>query len=143
MSRDSLGGEWGAPQQLVRNAWFSRWSPDGNHVLYRRGHGSGMGIVSLEGEERLLFDAAAAGFRRSDFPDWSVDGRFIYFTARDSTGARMLFAIPVEGGIPREVVRFDDPTRNVVLLYTLGDGKAYFTLKEIESDIYVMDLEMR
>jgi len=28
-------------------------------------------------------------------------------------------------------------------LRTLGEGKAYFSLKEIESDIYVMDLEMK
>ena len=47
-------------------------------------------------------------------------------------------------GALREVIRFDDPTMNVTYRpFTVGNGKAYFTVKEIESDIYVMRLEMK
>ncbi len=147
MSRDSLGGEWTAPELLTRNAramYTTRWSPDGSRIVCE--NLSEIWIVSLQGEERLLFDGAAVGFQLFEFADWSAsaDGRFIYFATIDSTDRRGLYAIPVEGGIPREVVRFDDPTKNVSdLPYTLGDGKVYFTVKEIESDIYVMDLEMQ
>jgi serine/threonine-protein kinase len=145
MSRDSLGGEWTAPESLtpdtgVRSA--PRWSPDGSQIACFGG--LAIRIVSLHREERILFDAAAAGFRRADWPDWSADGRFIYFTAIDSTGARNLYVIPAAGGIPQEVVRFDDPTKNVSWVpFTLGDDKVYFSMREVESDIYVMDLEMR
>jgi TolB protein len=144
MSRDSLGGEWTAPQLLTSNAgpYSTRWSPDGSQIVCE--NANEIWIVSLQGEERLLFDGDAVGFRGVEYADWSADGRLIYFEASDSTGARMLYAIPVGGGALREVVRFDDPTKNVSPVpYTLGDGKAYFTVKEIESDIYVMDLEMR
>jgi TolB protein len=144
MSRDSQGGEWTAPELLTpiaSNRSSPRWSPDGSQIVC---HGDGaMWIVSLRGEERLLFDGGAAGLSPT-WPDWSADGRFVYFTASDSTGARMLYAIPAAGGSPREIVRFDNPTNSVSPYpYTLGDGRAYFSVREIESDIYVMDLEMK
>jgi len=94
-----------------------------------------------------VFDGRAAGWVYASLPDWSADGRFIYFNGIDSTGPAALYAIPTAGGTPREVVRFEDPTKDLSHLpghlRTLGEGKAYFSLKEIESDIYVMDLEMK
>jgi len=141
MSRDSLGAEWTAPELLTRSGFYARWSPDGSQIAH--GSRGEIGIVSLQGEERLLFDRAAVGLQWSGWPDWSTDGRFIYFMARVSADRRGLYAIPVEGGIPREVVRFDDPTKHVWVIFSLGTDKVYFSVKEIESDIYVMDLEMK
>jgi Tol biopolymer transport system component len=145
MSRDSLGGEWSAPELLTPDtirAFPSRWSPDGSRIACARD--IKIWIVSLQGERRLMFDGAAVGFTWIDWPDWSADGRFVYFVPSDSTGTMGLYAIPVEGGTPHAIVHFDDPTKNVSdLPYTLGDGKVFFTVTEIEGDIYVMDLEMK
>jgi len=145
ISRDSLGGEWSAPELLptrVTAPYYPRWSPDGGHISYRSSKEKQIWIVSLQGEQRLLFDGTAAGILPR-WPEWSADGRFIYFDATDTTGVRTLYTIPVEGGALREVIRYDDPTKNETQWqYTLGNGKAYFTVKEVESDIWVMDLEM-
>ena len=155
MSRDSLGGQWTAPELLTPDAsarinsrWSpdgskiaysnvsARWSPDGSEIAYSSGSLDQVWIVPLQGEERLLFDGGAAGLFTLEWPVWSPDGRFIYFNLIDSTGTAGLYTIPVKGGALREVVNFVSR-----MPYTLGDGKAYFSVVEIESDIWVMDLE--
>lgn len=46
-----------------------------------------------------------------------------------------------EGGIPRLLVRFDDPTRPSSRAEFATDGKRfYFTVQERESDIWRMEL---
>jgi Tol biopolymer transport system component len=83
------------------------------------------------------------GLHGPDFliPDWSADGRVIYFNAIDSTGASGLYSVPAAGGTPREVVRFDDPSKSVLPQSLVVKDKVYFALAEYESDIWVMDLE--
>ena len=119
---------------------MASWSPEGDRLVYPVQ--IGLAVVSLEGDEQLVLDRAAAGLAEVDFPTWSRDGRTIYCRAVDSAGAIGLYAIPAAGGDPRLVVRFDDPTKNVWMIYSLGDGEAYLSLGEYESDIYAMDLEM-
>ena len=41
----------------------------------------------------------------------------------------------------RQVIRFDDPTKDVNYAHTIADGMVYFSVKEIESDIWMLDLE--
>jgi Tol biopolymer transport system component len=141
MSRDAVGGEWSDPSWLAATSnTMASWSPEGDRLVYPVG--IGLAVVSLGGDEQILFDGAAAGLTAVDFPGWSRDGRLIYFRASDSAGALGMYAIPAAGGTPRMVVRFDDPTKSVWMIYSLADGKVYFSLSEYESDIYVMDLEM-
>jgi serine/threonine-protein kinase len=141
MSRDTVGGEWSDPRRLAAATnTMASWSPEGDRLVYPVG--IGLAVISLEGDEQILLDGAAAGLAAVDFPGWSRDGRIIYFRAADSTGALGLYAIPAAGGTPHVVVRFDDPTKSVWMIYSLGDDRVYFSLAEYESDIYVMDLEM-
>jgi len=144
MSRDSIGGEWSQPRPLEPTArercLYGRWSPDGTR-LSCWGNNK-LWIVSLEGERRLVVDEESAGLTRgAPWPEWSPDGRTLYFQAADSSLEGGLYAIPVEGGGIRKVVRFDDPTKNVVFSHTVANDKVYFTLSEIESDIWALDLE--
>jgi len=134
MSRDSLGGEWTTPELLTADTvdlFYPRWSPDGSQIVGQSGEG--IWVVSLEGEERLLVDGPGGA------PDWSLDGSLVYFEA----GGVTLYTIPAEGGARREVVQFDDPSKTVWPYFSLGSDKVYFSVKEIDSDIYVMDLEMK
>lgn len=41
----------------------------------------------------------------------------------------------------RQVIRFDDPTKDVNFAHTTADGTVYFTVKVIECDIWMLDLE--
>ncbi len=76
-------------------------------------------------------------------PDWSRDGRFIYFSATRTDGSQGLYSVPAAGGEPRLLVRYDDPTKQVFIWgFSVGDGKVYLTVSEFESDIYVMDLAL-
>jgi Tol biopolymer transport system component len=145
MRRDSLGGEWSDPQMVptTHGGFYARWSPDGRRLTYHALNTTALWIVTLEGDKRRLLGWRDAGLTDLLWPDWSIDGRLVYFTAADSTGVRGLYAIPIEGGQPRVVVRFDDPSRNVgrLFAYTIIEGRALFTLSEFESDIWVVDLE--
>ncbi len=67
----------------------------------------------------------------------------VYFHAHDMTGLRGLYAIPMEGGRPRLVVRYDDPTMQVHFGFTIGNGRVYLSVAEYDSDIYVMDMVIR
>jgi TolB protein len=142
MSRDPASSEWSAPRQLTdRGGYGASWSTNGSEIAYTGV--DGIGIVSLDGEERLLLEWQAVGLRGSVFliPDWSADDRFIYFSATDSTGAAGLYSVPTAGGTPRQVVRFDDPSLSVLPQIVVRNQKVYLSVAEYESDIWAMDLE--
>ncbi|MBI4552126.1 MAG: PD40 domain-containing protein [Candidatus Latescibacteria bacterium] len=74
-------------------------------------------------------------------PAWSPDSQTIYYKAVDSEGRSSFWAIPVAGGEPRLLVRFDDPARRVSRQEFTTDGQRFFfTLREQESDVWVMEL---
>lgn len=77
-------------------------------------------------------------------PVWSADGGSIYFRARTREHGRGQYEISAAGGRPRILVRFDDPALSVFNAgTTVGNGRFYFSVGEIECDIYVMDLVRR
>jgi serine/threonine-protein kinase len=120
---------------------FGRWSPTGDLIAY---HASdGLRVVSLGGQvSRLVADKARVG-AEPFYPDWSPDGRTIYYVALGAEGASIR-AVPAGGGASRVLVRFDDPERRHIRYGFATDGRTfYFTMGSHESDILVMDLEPR
>ena len=141
VSRDAVGEDWSAPRQLTHDGGDSpRWSPEGSQIAHATPNG--IGVVSLDGDARLLLDSLA-GLNNIENPVWSQDGRSIYFIAADSAGSKGLYVMSAAGGRPRLRVRFDDPSRPVWRVFSVSEGKLYVSIAEFESDIYVMDLEMR
>ncbi len=140
MSRASVGAAWSAPRQLTQGRGsHPNWAPDGGRIAYDLGNA--IGVVTLTGVETQVLDGAAAGFVGVSRPDWSLDGRFIYFSAIRTDGSQGLYSVPAAGGEPRLLVRYDDPATQVFVSgLSVGDGKVYLTVSEFESDIYVMDL---
>jgi TolB protein len=114
---------------------FARWSPDGRLIAYGRGEG-GVAVVPPEGgASRRLTDFGT-------FPLWSKDSQTIYFKESRPSEPVGIWSIPISGGEPRLLVRFDDLTRQPRRPEWSTDGENfYFTLTEFEADVWVMELE--
>ncbi len=123
------------------------WSPDGRFIACVCRDGV---IVALAtgGPARVL--VPVTGPSRASFksqwpqPQWSADGRLIYYLAPDSTGVRSVNVVPVAGAAARVAVRFDDPTRPWHRYgFFVSSGHIYFTLGDLQSDIWVAELGRR
>ena len=93
-----------------------RISPDGGHVAYRlqrvdkkteKKYGN-LWIVPTGGGEPRQF---TFGDQSDSSPRWSPDGRTVYMKTFDARGQAALWALGVDGGAPRLLVRFDEPLR--------------------------------
>ena len=72
---------------------------------------------------------------------WSADGQTIYYKTTGPEGSS-IWSVPVSGGEPKLLVRFDDPNRRSTRPeWAVGAGRFVFTLTEHESDVWVMELE--
>jgi Tol biopolymer transport system component len=141
MSRDGAAGDWSAPRRLSRgpDTFHARWSPDGHHIVAHTS--SAIVTLDLEGNEKIVVSQEGSGLLRAAWAEYSRDGRTIYFLGNDAGGSG-LFAVPASGGPPRLVIRYDDPGKPVWLKATIGNGVAYLSVGEFESDVYAMDLEI-
>ncbi|MGH7673828.1 MAG: TolB family protein, partial [Gemmatimonadales bacterium] len=72
------------------------------------------------------------------WPAWSEDGSRIYFLLDNGLDVTGIWSVPAGGGRPTLLVRFDDPTRPWHRFgFRVRRGRLYFTLGEMESDIWV------
>jgi len=147
----SADGSWSPPvaRETGVPSFGAGWSPDGRFLLFTgvsglsassKAHGA-LGVIGADsGAPRVLVGGdLGAG---AEAADWSADGRFVYFKTRDVRGTASFWEVPAAGGTPRLLVRFDDPTRpsnrnngNV------RNGRAWFTIEDQRSDIWVMDVK--
>lgn len=75
------------------------------------------------------------------FAYWSADSRTLYYKAYDPRGRSSIWAMPVGGGAPRLLIRFDDPSRPSTRREFATDGKTlYFTIAQQESDLWMMEI---
>ncbi len=143
LERASTAAAWQGPTRLPGAGGYApRWSPDGRHFAYDiRSSAPGIGTLGLDGTSRLIVEKSPTVIRPT-WPEWSPDGRSIYFYAQDASHIAGLYEVPATGGAPRLVVRFDAPQRQLGPNgpAAIGNGMAYFVVRELESDIYVMDL---
>jgi len=118
---------------------FPLWSRDGKSVVYGAARTSG-GVVALyrtllgapQGGEELLLATS-----QEKFPmDCSVDGRFLLFTSLDPKRGSDIWALPLEGGKPFEVVR-TDYTEGLAQFSPDGRWIAYQSNRTGRTEIYV------
>jgi hypothetical protein len=71
---------------------------------------------------------------------WSDDSRTVYYLAPDP-GAATIWSVPLAGGAPRLLVRFDDPTREWHRYgFQVRHGRFYFTVGDRQSDIWAAEV---
>ena len=152
VTRDARG-HWSAPRTLLKLGILGVWSPRGGAVLVATGV---VGLpralavastVDTGAEPRVVVavrdpatDVAPAGF--SGWA-WSADGRTIYFAGRDPRDRSVaVWRLPAEGGVPRPVMRFDDPTRrwSTVTGLRLRGDRFYFNLGDQQSDLWMAEI---
>jgi Tol biopolymer transport system component len=138
---DRLSG-WGEPRQVTFDGGaLPRWSPDGRWIAYidrqelRVVAPDGGDPRILAGGETMTADPG------SGFPEWSSDAQTVYYKVTDSDGTASFWAVPVAGGTPRLLVRFDDPSRPSPRTEFTTDGERFFfTIGRQESDVWLMEL---
>jgi len=116
------------------------WSPDGRMLACGCGDQGLVTVPSAGGPARRLVPGSAV--TTVAYPAWSTDGRLIYYITREAGVPVTVSVVPAGGGAPRVVVRFDDPTRpwHRYGLRVHGE-RVYFTLGDLQSDIWVAELE--
>jgi len=123
------------------------WSPDGRWIAaHCRGEGGGFVLLSPDGGVGRLWvpDSARRTAGYDAYAGWSADSRTFYYLAGDSSTVHTLNAVPASGGAPRVLVRFDDPSRPWHRYgFQVHGGRFYFTLGDLQSDIWVADVERK
>ena len=87
------------------DSYFHSWSPDGKTILFTRPSHGTLTIYSIAvdgGQETAL----TSGTGVSDDPDYSSDGRWIYFNS-DRAGGMQIWRMRPDGSQP-EQVNFDE-----------------------------------
>lgn len=96
--------EGGEPKLVTEGAWsyFHGWSPDGKTIAFTRPDHKGGGnifvIPAVGGAEKAL----TAGSGISDDPDYSADGKWIYFNS-DRGGSMQIWKMRPDGSGPEQV----------------------------------------
>ncbi|HUU39017.1 MAG TPA: protein kinase [Candidatus Desulfaltia sp.] len=142
LTRKNRDSNWQAPRQLTYDGGSSsKWSPDGRFIAYISG--PSLRVVPVEGgDPRTLIESKDSSILPiPGYPGWSKDSRTIYYKAYNDAGQASFWSVPVSGGKPELLVRFDDPSRQSTRSEFASDGEIfYFTLANYESDIWVGEL---
>jgi TolB protein len=138
--RARRGAPWGTPKRLTSDGSSDpKWSPDGRLIAYCvRGE---LRVIAPDGTRQRVVVTPSAGLPRPSYPIWSRDSQTIYYKAYDAQLQTSIWAVSVDGGEPRLLVTFDDPTRRSLRREFAADGKRfYFTIANDESDLWAMEL---
>ncbi|MBA3670809.1 MAG: PD40 domain-containing protein [Gemmatimonadaceae bacterium] len=138
-------GQWGAP--VLRTAGvLPHWSPDGQSLCFRDDRTSGIGIVgAYSGTPRVVYQPIpGSDDPHSEFALFARTGRELYFKSHDRRGMASIWSVPITGGRPRLLVKFDDPARQSNWAEIATDHKRfYFTIDESQSDLHLATLVSR
>ena len=139
--RRDASGNWGAPAELLsgvgpQGAWLSN-----TELAYPTG--KGIEAFSVEpGPARVIY-AAGPNDPMPRAVQASADRRTLYFKSREADGRSMIWSVPVTGGKPRPVVKFDLTRPSIRQDFAVGAGRIFFTLEDRQADIWVAEVSKR
>jgi Tol biopolymer transport system component len=133
-------GAWGAPRSFRHlDALPAVPSPDGHHIAYASSEGLYYGTLAGDSSRIVVPGSYRTARLRPTYLGWSADGRTLFYLALDSVSHASIWSIKPDGGAPRLLVRFDDPSRQWHRYgFTAYGGRFYFTLGDRQSDIWSM-----
>ena len=144
VTRARRGAPWEKPRQLTKNGSADpKWSPDGRLIAFTSG--GQLRTIAPDGTgERVIVDASRGDRPEPTYPIWSRDSQTIYYKAYDRERQSTIWSVPAAGGVPRLLLRFDDPARRSLRREFATDGRRlFFTIARDESDIWAMELVRR
>jgi Tol biopolymer transport system component len=146
--RRASDSTWSAERQITRRGglWPS-FSADGRTMAYIATPGvvRVMGPELDEASSRVVLDAStpASGGVVAFTSVIAPDGATIFVKGEDRGGPGF-WRIPVEGGVPRLLVRLDDPRRTSPRPEFSTDGRRiFFLVAEREADVWAVRLQDR
>jgi Tol biopolymer transport system component len=143
VSRERVGGPWREPRQVTTfGCTIATWAPDGSGFLCRaEPKEREIVLATLQGAVLWRRDMRGAGL--TGMPQFSADGSLIFLEGRAGR-APGIWALPLRGGKPYQVIAFDDPALRPLTYpgaFEVSGNRIYMTIQQVESDIWVMDLK--
>jgi TolB protein len=138
--RRTPSGTWGEPTPVPGATGSGAWLPDGRSIAYSlRG---ALNVVAVDGGPPRLVYAPAPDSTdpRVDRVVPSEDGRTLYFKSHDASGLASIWSVALEGGRPRQLVRFGPAQASIRSDFAAGAGRLYFTLEDRQANIVVADM---
>ncbi len=136
---------WSAPRRIAQGLYV-RWSPAGPQLAFiDQLFGGSVFVINADGSAlHRVFDGTQPGGARAVAIAWSEDGRDVYVKAANAAGNTEVWAASAQGGEPRRLTALGDSRRRSDQ-YDLDVARAriYFVLKELESDVWVIDVAPR
>jgi Tol biopolymer transport system component/serine/threonine protein kinase len=133
---------WRAARRLTfEGGSAGRWSPDGREIAFIKGDEIWLLTIRTGSSRQLLRVGDPATEPVPELLQWAPDGRTIFYKAFDREGRSSIWALAVQGGTARPLIRFDGSERQSSRPEFDSDGqRLFFTLTERESDIWELDL---
>ena len=138
IARDDTGS-WGKPWQLTSTGGSCpKWSPSGDLIAYF--FNGDVWVISPEGNPpRILVPHQPEA--NAYYGAWARDGKVLFYKAKDRDFLSTIWSVPISGGTPKLLVRFDNSLRpSLRAEFTVDSREILFTITDRESDIWIMEL---
>jgi Tol biopolymer transport system component/DNA-binding winged helix-turn-helix (wHTH) protein len=120
-----------------RTAGFPRWSPDSQKIVFQVEDRDGSVSVYITNISDRVPRRLPIPFHRATFPEWSRDGKWIYFRTFESS-RQQIYRSPAQGGEPTLIATADTIDQPV----ESSDGKTlYFRPTSGNIPLYMLALD--